>query len=162
MTSVKIDAKVEDWSDGSDPTNVNLPDNQPADDQQGGGVTPGGDTPGGDTPGGDTPGGDTPTPAPPATIAEAVAANVTSFTYTLVNSSDPAGAEGTLSLTETKEYTNTTTPSLTGTYYKFTRANDYVVWIKSDAPIDGTTENRVLGNSGSLSDSWRLILQPKE
>ena len=29
MTSVKIDAKVEAWSDGSDPTNVNLPDNQP-------------------------------------------------------------------------------------------------------------------------------------
>ena len=35
MTSVKIDAQVEPWLDGSDPTNVNLPDNQPEGDDSG-------------------------------------------------------------------------------------------------------------------------------
>ncbi len=256
MTSVKIDAQVEPWDKGSDPTNVNLPDNQPADDSGSAdepdpasntnaievgtvfhfssqwdadasakitAINPDGivtvsvkgsgadgtyfvnladfgnnvqDGATADDPKKltadtevpvyqtaddaanqtnalfnvnikknteDTPTPDpTPAPSQPATIAEAVAANVTAFTYTLVNSSDPAGAEGTLSLTETTEYANTTTPSLTGTYYKFTRATGYYVWIKSDAPIDGTTENRVLGQGGALSDGWRLILQPKE
>ena len=141
MTSVKIEAVVEDWVDGATDTDVDLPDNQPD------GVTPG------------------PAPAPaPATVAEALAATpaITSFKYTLVGGTD-ADVTGTLT-TETTDYTNTSNPSLNGTYYKFMRSNGTnYVWVRGDAAIDGTTANTILGQSGtSVSDAWKLKLAPAE
>lgn len=46
-----------------------------------GGDTPGGDTPGGNTPGGDTPGGDTPGEITNATVAQFIAAEVSTSKY---------------------------------------------------------------------------------
>jgi hypothetical protein len=137
MTSVKFEATVEPWNEITNEAEVDLPDNQP----DGGSVTP--------------------APAP-ATVAEALAATpaITSFKYTLVGGTD-TDATGTLT-TETTEYTNTSNPSLNGTYYKFMRANGTnFVWVKSDAAIDGTTANTILGQNETVS-GWTLKLAPAE
>jgi hypothetical protein len=142
MTSVKIEAVVEDWKEAENGTpDVDLPDNQPD------AVTP-------------TP---TPTPTPaPATVAEALAATpaITSFKYTLVGHTD-ADLIGTMT-TETFEYRSTSFPSRSGTYYKFNRANGTnYVWVKADAKIDGTTETRVLAQNGTISQ-WSIKLAPAD
>lgn len=147
MTSVKIDAQVEPWSDGSDPTNVNLPDNQPADDQQGGGVTP-------------TP---TPTPAPTYnTIDEWFAGNPNETTitvnYTIVKGTgvNPETGSATITKGDTSRHGMNNTEC-----YGIVRNNGYNFWFTKDAKIDGETENGPCYVDSGYSQ-WKIILEPAD
>ena len=64
---------------------------------------------------------------------------------------------------ETTEFTHTLYPEYNGTYYRFNRANGTnYVWVRADAKIDGTTENRILGQNKTLSSGWNLKLAPAD